>query len=246
MTEIKKTAVITGASSGIGEACARLFAQKGYRLFLTYNSREEEMKRIKEELDGLTEVHIYKVDFSLPYEAERIAEMMARTAENADVLVNNAGMSCFALLQDMTYDEWNKVFNVNTASAFIMTRAFLPSMIRRQKGAVVNVSSVWGLGGSSCEAAYSASKAALIALTKALARETALSGVRVNCVAPGIIDTPMNGHFTDKERRELEESVPMGRYGRSDEIAQTVLFLSEDASSYITGEVISADGGMYR
>ncbi len=241
----KKLAVITGASAGIGEACARLFAEKGYRLALTYNNGEDKAKNIAEELGSLTECKIYKIDFSDPVNAEKTALRMAEETNGAEVLINNAGIAHFALLQDMTLDEWTRVFNVNTTSAFIMTKAFLPYMIREQKGAVINVSSVWGMGGASCEAAYSASKAALVALTKALARETALSGVRVNCVAPGVIDTRMNGHFSAEEKRELEESVPLGRYGSPEEIAKVIYFLASDDASYITGEVICADGGMY-
>ena len=242
----KKLAVITGASSGIGEACARLFAEKGYRLALTYNKGEDKARAISEELSKLTECSIYKVDFSDPINAEKASLRIAEEMGGADVLVNNAGTAHFALLQDMTLDEWNRVFNINTTSAFIMTKAFLPYMIREQKGSVINVSSVWGMGGASCEAAYSASKAALVALTKALARETALSGVRVNCVAPGVIDTRMNAHFSSEERCELEESVPMGRYGTPEEIAKVIYFLTSSDASYITGEVICADGGMYK
>jgi len=241
----KQLAVITGASAGIGEACARLFAEKGYRLALTYNNGEDKAKVIAEELGRLTECKIYKIDFSDPVNAEKTAVKIADETGGADVLINNAGISHFALLQEMTLDDWNRVFNVNTTSAFIMIKSLLPHMIRRQKGSIVNVSSIWGVGGASCEAAYSASKAALVALTKSLARETALSGIRVNCIAPGVIDTRMNSHFSPEEKRELEESVPMGRYGSPEEIAKAIYFLASDDSSYITGEVICADGGIY-
>ena len=167
-----------------------------------------------------------------------------RAYRRIDVLVNCAGMARIGLLTDMTEDEWDRLFAVNVRSVFSVTKAVLPGMISRQTGSIVNVSSMWGEVGASCEAAYSATKAALIGLTKALAKEVGPSGVRVNCVTPGVIDTDMNAQLTDEDRAALCDETPLMRIGQADEVAKTILFLCGEGASFITGQVLGVSGGL--
>lgn len=230
-----KRVLITGASRGIGAACARVFAKSGYDVIINYNYSEEEALRLAEEIGAET----IRADVS---DSAQVADMF-KAAGEVDVLVNNAGISGFYMLDAMSDDEWNRMIGVNLSGVFYCTRAVLPQMLRRKSGAIVNVSSMWGICGASCETAYSASKAGVIGLTKALAKEVGPSGIRVNCVAPGAIDTEMNKKLGEEAIKELCEETPLGRLGRPEEVAAAILFLADD-EGFITGQVLSPNGGL--
>lgn len=230
-----KRVLITGASRGIGAACARVFAKSGYGVIINYNYSEEEALRLAEEIGAET----IRADVS---DSAQVADMF-KAAGEVDVLVNNAGISGFYMLDAMSDDEWNRMIGVNLSGVFYCTRAVLPQMLRRKSGAIVNVSSMWGICGASCEAAYSASKAGVIGLTKALAKEVGPSGIRVNCVAPGAIDTEMNKKLGEEAIKELCEETPLGRLGSPEEVAAAILFLADD-EGFITGQVLSPNGGL--
>ncbi len=230
-----KKVLITGASRGIGAACARLFAKSGYDVIINYNNSKEEALRLAREIGAET----IRADVSSSAQVDE----MFKAAGEVDVLVNNAGISGFYMLDAMSDDEWNKMIGVNLNGVFYCTRAVLPQMLRRKSGAIVNVSSMWGICGSSCETAYSASKAGVIGLTKALAKEVGPSGIRVNCVAPGAIDTDMNKKLGGDAIKELCEETPLGRLGSPEEVARAILFLADD-DGFITGQVLSPNGGL--
>lgn len=230
-----KRVLITGASRGIGAACARLFAKSGYDVIINYNNSKEEALRLAREIGAET----IRADVSNSAQVDD----MFKAAGEVNILVNNAGISGFYMLDAMSDDEWNKMIGVNLNGVFYCTRAVLPQMLRRKSGAIVNVSSMWGICGSSCEAAYSASKAGVIGLTKALAKEVGPSGIRVNCVAPGVIDTDMNKKLGGDAIKELCEETPLGRLGSPEEVARAILFLADD-DGFITGQVLSPNGGL--
>lgn len=228
-----KQVLITGGVRGIGLATARAFAQKGYAVSVCYSSDEESAKKAEEE--GF---RVLKCDVSEEGQVKKLFDEIG----NVDVLVNNAGVSLVKLLQDTTIDEWNKLFSVNVSGAFLCSKYALErTMLKRGKGVIVNVSSIWGRAGGSMEVAYSASKAALIGFTKALAKEVGYSGIRVNCVAPGVIDTRMNDCFSKETKAELREEIPAGRPGDAQEVAQAILFLAEN--EYVNGQILGVDGG---
>lgn len=239
-----KTVWITGASGGIGNAAARLFAQEGYQVAAGYCRGRESAEALCEELrrQGYT-AEAFGADLTDPEEVRRTLRAIEAAFGGVDVLVNNAGIAQQKLLTDMTDDEWRRMFAVNTDSVFYTCRAVIPQMVRRHAGSIVNVSSVWGVRGASCEAAYSASKAAVIGLTKALAKELGPSGIRVNCVAPGVIDTPMNACFDAQTMASLAKETPLCRIGTSGEAAEAILFLASDRARFITGQTLCADGG---
>jgi 3-oxoacyl-[acyl-carrier protein] reductase len=228
-----KHVLITGGVRGIGLATARLFASKGYAVTVCYASDEVGARAAQKE--GIT---VLKADVS---DEEQVKELFTRCGK-VDILVNNAGVSLVKQIQDTTLAEWERVFAVNVTGAFLCSRyALKGSMLPNNSGAIVNVSSVWGEVGGSCEVAYSASKAALIGFTKALAKEVGYAGVRVNCVTPGAIDTRMNEHFSAEDRAAIIEDIPAGRLGRAEEVAVAILSLAEN--EYITGATLSVNGG---
>lgn len=235
-----KTVLVTGADRGIGAACVRKFAQNGYRVCIHYHQHKENARALAEETGG----RLYQADLSSFSAAQEMAQQILHDCGTVDVLVNNAGMAQQKLFQDITEEEWDKMFSVNIKSMFSVTKAFLPEMIRRQRGSIINISSIWGISGASCEVHYSASKAAVIGLTKALAQETGPSGIRVNCVAPGVIYTAMNAQLTEADIAALEEETPLGRIGKAEEIAHAVFFLAEEEASFITGQILAVDGGI--
>lgn len=238
-----KIVFITGASRGIGRATALLFAKRGWSVAFSYVKSEAEAVSLENELKSMG-VGALKIRADVA-DAEACRNAVKTAVERfgrLDVLVNNAGISCMKLLTDMTDDEWHRLFGVNTDGVFNMCRSAIPYMLNRQCS-IVNVSSMWGITGASCESAYSASKAAVIGLTKALAKELGLCGIRVNCVAPGVIRTDMNGKLSAEDIKELEEEAPLGRIGEPSEVAEAIYFLASDAASFITGQTISVDGG---
>lgn len=220
-----KKVLITGGATGIGKATALLFKQKGYDVFITYNQSEPDF-------DGVT-----KIKCNLENENEIIE--LFNQIESIDVLVNNAGISLIKQINDTTAEEYDKIMRINARSYFLCSREAVKLMLKSHSGAIVNVSSMWGQLGASCEIAYSMSKAAVIGLSRSLAQELAPSGITVNCVCPGIIDTRMNSMF---EKSELEEEVPIGRLGTAEEVADAIYFLSQN--KYITSQILGVNGGI--
>ena len=237
-----KNVLITGASGGIGKAAALAFAKKGYGVALHYHTGEESAKETAEQIKALGgNAEIFCADLTSESEIEAMFDRAEQKYGFFSVVVNNAGADWKGLLTDMTLQEWEKIFAVNCTGTFLCCRRALSSMVREHTGSIVNLSSIWGEVGASCEAAYSASKAAVIGLTKALAKEVGPAGVRVNCVSPGVIDTPMNGDLSEEDLSALKEETPLMRIGTPEEAAQAILFLAEHP--FITGQVLGVNGG---
>ena len=227
-----KTVLITGGVRGIGKSVALAFLKKGYRVCVTYSKDEVSAQEIK-----AFGVEAYCADVT---DESAIENLFAQIGA-VDILVNNAGVSLIKQIQDTTFEEFTRVFAVNIGGAFLCCREASKKMIARQSGLIINISSVWGEVGASCESVYSASKSALIGFTKALAKELGYSGIRVNAISPGVIDTKMNAHFTKEELQSLQDEIPLGRIGTGEDVAKAVLFLEEN--EYITGIDLPVNGG---
>lgn len=242
---MRKVALITGASRGIGRACARLFAENGYTVLINYFRSEQAARSLLDELLAKgCDARLYRADVADSAQVEAMCRQALAEFHHVDVLINNAAIAQQALFTDLTDKDWRRMMAVNLDGAFYCARALLPGMISRRSGSIVNISSMWGQVGASCEVSYSTAKAGLIGLTKALAREVAPSNVRVNCLCPGVIDTDMNAHLTEENRRELAEETPMGRLGTPEEVAGAALFLCGEGASFITGQVLGVSGGL--
>lgn len=239
-----KTAFITGASHGIGHAIAEEFARNGYCLAINCQSSEEKLKSFARYLSDA--YHICCLPFIGDVSNEQFVANTFQTIEQefgmADVLINNAGISHIGLLSDMSLEEWNRVIQVNLTSLFCCCKHAIPAMVHKKSGAILNISSVWGATGASCEVAYSASKGGVNAFTKSLAKELAPSNITVNAIACGVIDTRMNQCFSKDERRQLQEEIPAGRFGSPEEIAK-LSFSIINSPSHMTGQIIAMDGG---
>ena len=234
-----KNVLITGGSRGIGKALVKAFSEAGYKVAFTYNKSEEEAFVIAREYSALA----VKADSRNECEVlSAISEIRARLG-GIDILINNAGISSFSLFTDISLEEWNETFSVNVGGAFLYSKATLPDMISKKWGRIINISSIWGIVGSSCEVHYSASKAALIGLTRALAKELGPSNITVNAIAPGLIDTEMNKTLTDEDKSAFINDTPLSRIGEPQEIAKAALFLASDDASFITGDVLNVSGG---
>lgn len=234
------TVLITGGSRGIGAATVRLFASKGWNTVFIYKSSHKNAYTLASE----TGAHPFDGNVAVSADIEAAFEYATEHFGGVDVLVNNAGIALPGMIQDVTEEDFDEVFGVNVKSQFLCIQRALPYMIRQKKGSIVNVSSMWGEAGGSCEALYSASKAAVIGLTKALAKELGPSGIRVNCVAPGVIDTDMNGHLSAEDMAALADDTPLCRIGSPEEVAEAIYFLASGSASFITGQVLGISGGM--
>ncbi len=241
------TCIVTGASRGIGRGAALCLGKMGANVIINYNKNREKAEETKKEVIALGgRAEIFEADVSDFLSCEKMVEFALEKFNRVDALVNNAGISPKATPFDMTdKEEWDRVFSVNVFGAFNMTKAVLPHMISNKSGSIVNISSVWGITGGSCEAVYSASKSALIGFTKAMAKELAPSGIRVNALAPGMIDTDMNSHFGENDIEGIRKEIPLGKIGTISDMGKIIAFLCSSKSSYITGEVIKADGGWF-
>jgi len=233
---VKKTALVTGGAKGIGAMICRRLAEDGWNIRIHYHQSEQEAKALAEELGGVA-LQADVRDF------EAVRALFEATGP-IDLLVNNAGVAAYGLFTDLTQSAWRDLFAVNVDGVFHATQCALPHMIRERRGAIINIASIWGLTGASCEAAYAATKAAVIALTKSLAKELGPSGIRVNCVAPGAIDTEMMGTFSPADLALLMEETPLGRIGTPDDVAHLVAFLASNRAGFLTGQVISPNGGL--
>ena len=241
---MRKSVIITGASRGIGKACALVFAENGYDLLLCYRSREEEAKAVAKEAEAFgVRAKVFQMNMESLSDCRRTVAKAMMEFGGIDALVCNAGISLPVLFTQTTEEEYDRVFSVNTKGVFFLSQAAAKEMISAGKGAIVNVSSMWGVAGASGEVAYSASKAAVIGLTKALAKELAPSGIRVNCVAPGVTDTEMNACYDEDAMEALAERTPLGRIADPREIAEAIFFLASEKASFITGQTLTADGG---
>ena len=238
-----KVAIITGSSNGIGRQIALEFAKNNYNIIINYNKSKIQAFNLFEQIKILGRNCItVQADVSKLCEAQNLIDKSLNAFGKIDILVNNAGISLQKIFQDVSENEWKNLFAVNLGSVFNCCSCVLKDMLSRKKGKIINISSIWGMVGASMEVHYSASKAAIIGLTKALAKELGPSGINVNCIAPGVIDTNMNS-FNNEIISELKNNTPIGRIGTTLDVAKTALFLASDDSDFITGQVISPNGG---
>lgn len=233
-----KNVLITGGSRGIGKAMVKAFTEAGYRVGFTYKNSCKEAK----ELSDITGAVAIRADAEIPFEIEEAVRSFSEKIGGVDVLINNVGISEFSLFSDITLEAWNRVFSVNVTSAFLFTKSVLKNMINNKWGRIINISSIWGVSGASCEVHYSASKAALIGMTKALAKELGPSGITVNAIAPGLIDTDMNKALSEEDKRAFCEDTPVSRMGKTEEIAAAAIYLASDGASFVSGDVLNVNG----
>jgi 3-oxoacyl-[acyl-carrier protein] reductase len=237
-----KNIIVTGSSRGIGKCLVENLAKEGNNVLLNYNKSEKQALQIQRELkeDGFL-IEIFKADVSKKSEVKKMIDYALNKWGYIDVLINNAGIAKLNLFQNVTEEEWDEIINTNLKSAFCATQLVLPSMINRKNGLIINISSMWGLVGASCETIYSISKAGIDAMTKSLAKELGPSNIRVNSIAPGIIDTDMNSILDEHIKNELKDETPLGKIGKPIDIYRCVKWLMED--EFTTGQVISVNGG---
>ncbi len=234
-----KTALVTGGSGGIGSAIVKKLTEEGWYCAFSWNRGKERAERLAEETGALA----IQGDLTRGEDAARIAAQARERMGVVTLLVNNAGIGEHRLFTEIAEADWDRLFAVNVKGAYLMARELLPQMLERRQGSIVNISSIWGESGAAMEVCYSAAKAALIGMTKALAKEVGPSGVRVNCVTPGVITTAMNSAYSPEEMAALQEETPLMRIGRPEDVAEAVAYLAAEKSSFVTGQVLRVDGG---
>lgn len=239
-----KVAIVTGGAKGIGAEIVRTLVENGYIVILNYNNSKVQAEELKNEmLQKGFNIEVVKADVSNRNEVNSLIEFAIKKFKKIDILVNNAGISLEGLFTDVSEEMWQKIINVNLNSVFNCTQEVLKYMIKEKSGRIINISSIWGETGASCEVAYSTTKAAINGMTKALAKEVGLSNIRVNAIAPGIINTDMNSRLSYEELEQIKEQIPLNRIGNTKDIARCVKWLVED--EYTTGQIISINGGWY-
>lgn len=240
----KKTVIVTGGSRGIGKEIAISLAKEGFNVILNYNKSQQEAIEIKKQLEKQKiKIEIFKADVSKQKEVKKLVDYAIKIYGKIDILINNAGISQIKMFQDITVDDWNNMINSNLTSCFFTIQEVLPCMISRKKGCIINISSIWAETGAACEVHYSVSKAGLDAMTKSLAKELGPSNIRVNSIAPGIIDTDMNKNLNETDLKNLINEIPLGKIGKTSDISKCIKWLIAD--EYTTGQVISINGGWY-
>lgn len=240
-----KNVLVTGATGGIGEAIATLFAKSGYNVAVHSHTKSQKAKALADELEKLNSVKTTFVtcDVSDKKEVDEMFDFLERDFGNVDILVNNAGISSVMMMCDTSEDEWDRVLGINLKGMYLCSKRASVNMVHNKWGRIINISSVWGNVGASCEVAYSASKSGSVGFTKALAKELAPSGITVNAVSPGLINTKMNSHLTKQDLQTLCDEIPLCRMGEPYEVAHAVLFFAHENASYITAQNLSVDGG---
>lgn len=241
---MNKTALVTGAAGGIGSAAARAFAGEGYHVVINYRNSKDGAQALQNELRAAgCDALAVCADVADPAQVAEMFRLSEKQFGGVDVLVNNAGIAQQKLFTDITQADYDAMFDVHVRGCFNCCQAALPHMIRQKEGKIINISSVWGVTGASCEVHYSAAKAAVIGMTKALAKEVGPSGIQVNCITPGVIDTAMNACFCSKTMEQLIQETPLGRLGSPADVAGLIVFLASGKADFITGQVIGTDGG---
>ena len=234
-----KNVLITGGSRGIGRAMVEMFSSRGYNVAFTYKSSDGAARDLAEKTGALA----IKANSECPADIERAVGLAEEKFGSTDILINNAAYSSFSLLTDLTLEEWERTMNVSVTAAFLYSKRVIRGMVNKKCGRIINISSMWGLVGSSCEVHYSTAKAALIGFTKALAKELGPSGITVNAICPGVIDTDMNASLTDDDIECLKAETPLGRIGKPSEVAEAALFLAGEGAAFISGEIMNLSGG---
>ena len=237
-----KTVLITGGSRGIGKCIAENLAKDGYNVVLNYNKSEKQARKIQEDLkhEGII-IEIFKADVSKRAEVKDLVSFAIKKWGKIDCLINNAGIAKIQMFQDVTEDDWNEIINTNLKSVFYMSQEVIPYMVHEKEGCIINMSSIWGIVGASCETTYSISKAGIDALTKSLAKELGPSNIRINSIAPGVIDTDMNSKLDERIKDEIKNETPLGKIGKPLDIYKCAKWLIED--EFTTGQIISVNGG---
>ena len=232
-----KNVLITGGSRGIGKECVKLFRTAGYKTYFMYKENDEMAEKTARETGAVA----VKCDISSFKEVEKSKNIIK---DDIDIIINNAGISQIKMFQDITEEDWDRIFNTNIKGMYNVIKCYMDKMINKKWGRIINISSMWGETGGSCEVHYSASKAAVIGLTKALAKELAPSGITVNCVSPGLIETEMNSHLSEEDIKEIEKETPVGRTGKPEEVAKAVMYFASEESGFTTGAVLPVNGGI--
>lgn len=236
---MSKIALVTGGSRGIGSEICRVLAREGWRVAVNYNHSAEAAQSLAAELGGIA----VGGDVATPADVENIFNNIRNQLGEVSLLVNNAGIGEYGLFTDLSYERWNELLGTNLTGAFNCCKAAIPAMVRAKSGCIINIASMWGEVGASCEVAYSVTKAGIIGMTKALAKELGPSGIRVNAVSPGCIETDMMARFSPAEREALADETPLGVIGQPSDAAEAVAFLASDAARFITGQVLGVNGG---
>lgn len=234
-----KTVLITGGSRGIGRAMVELFSKNGYKVAFTYKNSESEAKSLAESTGALA----IRADSAIEGDVISAVKTVEDNLGAVDCLVNNAGISSFSLFTDLTLEDWNNHLAVNLTGVFLYSKAVIPGMVSRKSGRIINITSMWGIVGSSCEVHYSTAKAGIIGMTKALAKELGPSGITVNAIAPGLIETDMNKGLSEEDVKAVADETPLMRVGYPREVAEAAFFLASESAAFITGEVMNVSGG---